>query len=86
MHSRRQANRARTLRRAKIVFAGGHRVIDCLVMDLSERGARLKKGEWLDVPDRFELRIVGGERYDAELCYHDNVHLGVRFASPRPGG
>ena len=82
MANKRQDQRPRTLLRAKVVFAGGYKVIDCAVMDLTEHGARLKKGAWLDVPDRFELRIFGGKRYMAELCYHDGVFAGVRFEGP----
>ena len=52
--------RAHVLRRAKIVFRRGYSAMDCVVLDLSPAGARLKVDQWLALPDRFELRIENG--------------------------
>lgn len=76
---RRRYPRSRVLQRGKIVFRNGHSVIDCVLLDLSSAGARLKLPNWLGVPDRFELRIEHGPRHDAAVCHHDFETGGVRF-------
>jgi hypothetical protein len=72
MSDQRRFHRAHVLRRARIVFRRGYCAIDCVVLDLSGSGARLKVGEWLALPDRFELRIENGPTRDAEIT-------GIRF-------
>ena len=57
--------RAHVLRRGKIVFRRGYGVIDCVVLDLSPEGARLRVGAWLGLPERFELRIENGAVHEA---------------------
>ena len=76
---RRQAPRPRVLRRGKIVLPGGHCVIGCIVLDLTARGARLKLGQWLPLPEAFELRIENGPSYQAELRFRSPELAGVRF-------
>lgn len=76
---RRQCPRAHVLRRARIVFRRGHSTIDCVVLDLSSGGARLKVGQWLGLPGRFELRIENGPSHEAEVRYRDMELTGVCF-------
>ena len=42
VEDRRNHPRARVLRRAKIVFNRGYGVLDCVLLDLSAHGARVK--------------------------------------------
>ena len=76
---RRQFPRAHVLRRAKIVFRRGHSAIDCVVLDLSTGGARVRIGAWLGMPDRFELRIDNGPSREAEVRFRGVDLAGVRF-------
>lgn len=76
---RRQSQRAHVLRRAKIVFRRGHGAMDCVVLDLSKGGARLRLGSWLGIPDRFELRIENGPTHEAEVRFRAPELAGVRF-------
>ena len=76
---RRQSRRAHVLRRARIVFRRGHSAIDCVVLDLSSGGARLRLGSWLGIPDRFELRIENGPTHEAEVRFRELELAGVRF-------
>lgn len=80
---RRRYPRKHLLRRGRIVFRNGHSVVDCIVMDMSDGGARLKMAEWLGVPPTFELRIENGPSLDAEVRYRDMEHTGVAFASAK---
>ena len=76
---RRQSQRKRVLRRGRIVFRNGYSVIDCVVLDLSEGGARLKLNDWLGLPTSFELRIENGPSHQVTVCYHVRDVTGVRF-------
>jgi hypothetical protein len=79
MQEKRRHQRAHVLRRARIVFRRGYSTIDCVVLDLSPSGARLKVDEWLALPDRFELRIENGARREAEVCFRAMEMTGIRF-------
>ena len=79
MSEQRQFRRSHVLRRARIVFRSGYSAIDCVVLDLSTGGARLKVSEWMALPDRFELRIENGPARDAEVRYRARETTGIRF-------
>ena len=83
MTEQRQHPRAHVLRRARIVFRRGYSTLDCVVLDLSPGGARLKVDEWLALPDRFELRIENGPRREAEVRFRAMEMTGVRFVDER---
>lgn len=76
---RRKDPRSRVLRRGKIVFRSGYSVIDCVVLDVSLDGARLRVGEWLGLPKVFELRLENGSAHRAEVCYRNMAVTGVHF-------
>ena len=76
---RRQFPRSHVLRRGKIVFRRGHSAIDCVVLDLSAGGARVRIGAWLGMPDRFELRIENGLCREAEVRFRGADLAGLRF-------
>ena len=76
---RRQSPRAHVLRRGRIVFRGGGSTLDCVVLDLSPAGARLKVDEWFALPARFELRIENGPRREAEVRFRAMETTGVAF-------
>lgn len=67
------------LRRAQIVFRNGYSVIDCIVLDLSEGGARLKLSNLLAIPSRFELRIENSTPQIARITYREPQVAGVAF-------
>lgn len=78
---RRHDPRIRILRRGRIVFRGGFAVIDCIVLDLSAGGARLRVGDWLNLPAAFELRLENGPVYKALVCFREMEVTGVRFVT-----
>lgn len=67
------------LRRAKIVFNRGYSALDCVVLDLSPEGARLRFGSMLGLPDRFELRLDNGLAYPAVVRYRTAEVAGISF-------
>ncbi len=76
--NRRSHQRDRLLQRGRIVLRGGFTAIDCIILDLSEGGARLKFWAWTNLPDRFELRY-GDYRRKVEVCRRNADGAGVRF-------
>ena len=79
MDEKRRHPRSHVLRRARIVFRRGFSALDCVVLDISPSGARLKVEEWLALPDKFELRIENGPRREAEVRFRDMEMIGIRF-------
>jgi hypothetical protein len=76
---KRQRPRAHVLRRGKIVFRRGYGVLDCVVLNVSPDGARLRVNAWLGLPDRFELRIEQGPAHEAVVRYRRLDEIGVQF-------
>ena len=78
--------RTRTLKKARIVFNDGRSVIDCVVRNLSSRGALLELPSLLGVPETFELRIESdGSCRAARTIWKGNGKIGVEFGkAPTP--
>jgi hypothetical protein len=80
--NRREEPRSRLLKRGRIVFNGGFSSIDCVVLDVSRHGARLKVSDMLSVPDEFEVRMADSSPRWAELRHRGgDGSLGVRFVT-----
>jgi hypothetical protein len=77
---RRHSPRKRTLKGGQIVFDGKRSVIDCTVVNMSDKGASLRLPSILGVPDTFELHI-GGEVYAAWVVWKRESTLGVMWTS-----
>ena len=71
--------RAHILRRGKIVFRRGYGAIDCVVLDVSPQGARLRVGSWLGLPESFQLRIENGAVHEARVRYRNVEEIGVQY-------
>lgn len=84
MEDKRRHPRAHVLKRARIVFSRGHSTLDCILLDLSPGGARIRVDEWLALPERFELRIENGPRREAEVRYRAMETTGIRFLDDSP--
>ena len=80
---RRRHERERVLRRARIVYRRGWSSLDCVVLDLSSGGARIKVGGLLGFPERFELRIDGGPVREAVVRHRAAGVSGVEFVDDR---
>ena len=76
---RRRHERERVLRRARIVYRRGWSSLDCVVLDLSSGGARIRVGGLLGFPERFELRIDGGPVREAVVRHRAAGVSGVEF-------
>lgn len=80
MDEHRRAARRRALKGAQIIFNDGASVIDCVVRDVSETGAKLKIPSPLGVPDTFTLSVqVDDIRYKCRVAWRRATEIGVSF-------
>ncbi len=76
---RRTLDRRKMLGSGVISFAGGNCTMDCVVLDLSEGGARIKPADMLACPDDFLLATREGGRVSCKIVWRRNDLAGVRF-------
>ena len=77
---RRALPREPVLHAAKVVF--DQTILDCVVLDLSERGAHVQFGTFMRVPERFELRLNQGAAFSAIKRWAAGTRIGLRFEGP----
>jgi hypothetical protein len=75
---RRNAQRHRTPKPAKIIFDQKSSVIYCIVRNLSIHGARLQVPNVISVPEKFEVQIEGVTR-PAIAIWRGANEIGVAF-------
>jgi len=76
---RREAEREQTHAGAYIVCQGGPGVMDCRILDLSPKGARIWVQDTAGVPKFFELHTPEGDAFLCELVRRKADHIGVQF-------
>ena len=77
--NRRNMNRRKTLKSAKIVFNNKQSLIDCFVRDLSDTGAKLVVSDMIGIPRTFTLLFHDGTAHECERVRTHGQELGVRF-------
>ena len=65
------------IRTAKII--AGDTVFDCLIMDLSAHGARVRFGSTTSVPEQVAIRLPDGTSYDAIRRWVRGEEAGFEF-------
>jgi hypothetical protein len=75
----RQQIRKRTFLGAKILFNDRRSVIDCLVKDMSEGGARLSLDGVAAIPEDFELSLSDGRAFRCKVRWRRINSIGVSF-------
>jgi hypothetical protein len=79
-HERRTSNRQRTVLRGCIYYDKRSAAADCLVRDVSDRGARLELSENVVIPDLIELYIPKKEQtYHARVLWRHGNEVGVAY-------
>jgi PAS domain S-box-containing protein len=76
---RRAHRRRRAYKGGKLSFNNDTSLMDCIVRDLSEGGAKLEFEAFFDCPRFVRLRITDGAAYDCEARRFANKIMGVRF-------
>ena len=76
---RRDKARRRVLKRALIVFQGGHCSMRCQILNISEVGAQLMPSDILLCPSEFVLKPDVGDQRNCEVAWRKGTTIGVRF-------
>lgn len=77
---RRSAARRRVLKGAMLSFNKGYSAFECVVRNVSEKGAKLSLAETFSLPASFEVRISGEETSrKAHVRWRSMTSLGIEF-------
>ncbi len=76
-NDKRVALRQAVLKGAQIVY--GQTVVDCLVLNVSDTGARVRTAAVIPIPDRVSLRFRGGAVFTATRRWTRGMEIGFSF-------
>lgn len=76
---RRSAQRQRTLCKAKLTFNGAQSSMECVVLEISETGARIRPADFAPLPEQFDLRIKGEFVLPCQIVRRTGEYIGVQF-------
>jgi hypothetical protein len=76
--------RVTIIRTGHITFDDDSASMNCTVMDLSDKGARLRPDDPLKLPDSFSLCVRDIEALPCQVTWRAGLYVGVRF-SELPG-
>ena len=79
MDDKRKTQRMRRLKDACIYFNGKKSMMNCVVRDVSETGARVTVGEPYLIPTEFELAIKGSPARPARKVWVKQNEMGIEF-------
>ncbi len=84
VENRRRARRDRVLFRGRIILDNGNSTIDCIIRDLSPRGARVTLQDQAIVPRMLSLAVLDtGRTFEAIRRWQRGQSIGLEFS---PGG
>jgi hypothetical protein len=75
--SRRHNVREAVLRTAQIVCRGS--IIDCILINISSKGARVRTAAMVQLPDRVTLRVRGGAVFPSVRRWARGLEVGLAF-------
>ncbi|MDE2200794.1 MAG: PilZ domain-containing protein [Rhodospirillales bacterium] len=78
--NKRVAKRGMVIKGAKIRFGGS--VVDCIVLNISSGGARIRTDAVVPVPDRVDLCLSGGATFAAVRRWTLGEQIGFQFIGP----
>lgn len=76
---RRRLPREKILKSGIIVYDRGTKTMDCMLINFSAEGAKLRPLDALALPQTFELRIGRNAVYFCEFLRRTGCDIGVRF-------
>ena len=79
---RRGANRDRVIKSAQMIFHDS--VIDCIVMDISADGAKVRTSSVVVVPEQLVLQLRGGASFFARRTWSRGLEISFAFDGSRP--
>lgn len=64
----------------KLILAEGARTLDCVILDISEGGARVSVAVAMDLPPKVYLWQPAIDTvFDCEVCWREAKYVGLRF-------
>jgi hypothetical protein len=75
--SRRRNVREAVLRTAQIVYRDS--IIDCILINISSKGARVRTAAMIPLPDRVTLRVRGGAVFPSVCRWARGLEVGLAF-------
>jgi hypothetical protein len=82
---RRNAERLRALKSAKLISGGfSATVVDCLLIEISEIGARVETAVMMHVPEFLALRLSDNTERQARRCWAVGNEIGLAFLPGTP--
>ena len=79
LDEKRKIRRQRTLKGGVIAFNARFLKLDCIVANLTTKGALLKLDSTEGIPERIELRLVDEEYRVCRVVWRRRDRLGVEF-------
>jgi len=76
---RRQSSREGRLVSGTIVYNGNADIMICIVLNISDGGAKLRPADALHCPDRFSLKVAGQPARDCKVVWRRESQIGVKF-------
>ncbi len=76
---RRQSPRKESISGGTIVYGRHRRLIYCVLLDISDDGAKLVPANILTCPNRFSLKVAGQPVRDCKVIWRRKTQMGVKF-------
>ncbi len=78
-----RAQRYRVLNGGKLIVNDGYSVIDCVIRDMSEGGAKVRLTMPTMLPKQLEMLVVKNNMlYPVEVRWNRNSEAGLQFTGP----
>ena len=75
----RDSPRVRRYEAARLIFNGDRSVVDCMLRDISDSGARVRLKSLFDGPKQIVLEVIDDFKRSADVMWYQNNELGLRF-------
>jgi hypothetical protein len=80
MENRRRHPRHEVQVDGKLILANGSRTLDCVILDISEGGARVSVGVLMDLPKNVYLWQPAADAvFECEVRWREAKYVGLRF-------
>ena len=76
---RRKLPRKEIIRGGTIVYGHDRSLMYCVLLDISDDGAKLVPAGTLTCPDRFSLEFADQRARDCKVIWREHSHMGVEF-------
>ncbi len=76
---RRKSLRRETIRGGTIMYGRDRRSMYCVLLDISDDGAKLVPAKISDCPDTFSLKVALQPDRNCKVIWRRHTHMGVKF-------